>query len=71
MPERILKIKLDEESFRDLDRIKERKGDLNYTISLKRAIAYLNYIYNQEDQGREIYVGKDGELIDKLVEQDI
>lgn len=64
-----LNIKLDEGTILKLERIKKIHGDNSYTQSIKRAVAFLEFIDEKKEEGLELYMGKEagGQLLQLVV----
>jgi hypothetical protein len=56
-----LNIKLDDCSFEKLQKIKDAHGDSTYTQAIKRAIAFLEFLDEQREEGLELYLGSEKE----------
>lgn len=60
-------IALDDKSFKKLDKIKKRHGDTTYTQAIKRAIALLEFIDTQNEEGVKVYLADDkGDKVKEL-----
>jgi hypothetical protein len=59
-----LNLVLDENSMTKLDKIKLKHGDPSYTQAIKRAIALLEFIDEQKEEGMDLFLKskKKGEL---------